>query len=484
MDRLLEGVELLDTPAVLSQVEVTSVELDSRRVLPGALFFCVPGERHDGHEFAPAAVEGGAVGLLVERHLALDVPQARVRAGSIRPAMAEVSATFYGHPARSLLTVGVTGTNGKTTVTHLLASILEAHGLPTTVIGTLSGARTTPEAPALQRLLATARHEGKRALSMEVSSHALTQGRVDAITFSAAVFTNLSHEHLDHHGSMEAYFEAKASLFRPGRALAAVVNADDPWGRRLLDQVTIPTFPFAASDVSEVHTTTQETVFTWHGRRVRLQLRGDYHVANALAAATAAHVLDVPDDVVVAGLETARPVPGRFEVVDADAPFTVVVDYAHTPDGLATALRSAGQLAAGGRVVCVFGCGGERDTAKRPAMGAIAEAGADVVVVTSDNPRSEDPMAIIEAVVSGMSPDASVMVEPDRRAAITSAVGAARPGDVVVIAGKGHEQNIEIAGRRLPFDDKAEAAAAVAARLAGTTATPASPRAGRGGTAP
>ncbi|HAM02908.1 MAG TPA: UDP-N-acetylmuramoyl-L-alanyl-D-glutamate--2,6-diaminopimelate ligase [Acidimicrobiaceae bacterium] len=464
MDRLLEGVELLDTSGALSDTEVTSVELDSGRVAPGALFFCVPGRRHDGHDFAPAAVEAGAVGLLVERSLALDVPQARVPPGSMRPAMARVSSAFYGHPARSLLTVGVTGTNGKTTVTHLLGSIFEAHGLPTSVIGTLSGQRTTPEAPELQRQLAAARDEGMQALSMEVSSHALTEARVDGITFSAAVFTNLSHEHLDHHGSMEAYFEAKASLFRPDRALVGVVNADDAWGRRLLELATIPTASFTAAEVSDVEATRDETAFTWHGRRVRLQLRGDYHVANALAAATTAHVLDVPDDAVVAGLETAGPVPGRFEVVDADAPFTVVVDYAHTPDGLETALRSARRLAQGGRVVCVFGCGGERDTAKRPAMGAVAETGADVVVLTSDNPRSEDPTAIIEAVVSGMSPGAPVTLEPDRRAAIALAVEAARPGDVVVIAGKGHEDSIEIAGRHLPFDDRAEAAAAVVAR--------------------
>jgi len=464
MDRLLEGVELLDTSGALSETEVTSVEQDSGRVTPGALFFCVPGRHHDGHDFAPAAVEAGAVGLLVERPLALGVAEARVPPGSMRPAMAQVASAFYGHPARSLLTVGVTGTNGKTTVTHLLGSIFEAHGLPTTVIGTLTGTRTTPEAPELQRLLAMARDEGKQALSMEVSSHALTQGRVDGITFAAAVFTNLSHEHLDHHGSMEAYFEAKASLFRPDRALVGVVNADDPWGRRLLEQVTIPTVSFTTADASAVHATRDDTSFTWHGRRVRLQLRGDYHVANALAAATTAHVLDIPDDAVVAGLEAAGPVPGRFEVVAADAPFTVVVDYAHTPDGLETALRSARRLAQGGRVVCVFGCGGERDTAKRPAMGAVAEAGAHVVVVTSDNPRSEDPLSIIEAVVSGMSPGAPVTVEPDRRTAIALAVEAARPGDVVVIAGKGHEDSIEIAGRRLPFDDRTEAAAAVDAR--------------------
>jgi UDP-N-acetylmuramoyl-L-alanyl-D-glutamate--2,6-diaminopimelate ligase len=465
MDRLLEGVELLGTSGDVSDVEVTSLQFDSRRVTPGALFFCVPGRHHDGHDFAAAAVAAGVVGLLVERPLGLGVAEAVVPAGSMRPAMAQVSSTFYGHPARSLLGVGVTGTNGKTTVTQLLAAVFEAHGLPTAVIGTLSGPRTTPEAPELQRRLAEARARGQVALAMEVSSHALTEHRVDAITLAAAVFTNLSHEHLDHHGSMEAYFEAKASLFLPERARVGVVNADDPWGRRLLERRSVPMVPFTTDEVSDVTATRHETAFTWRSRRVRLRLRGAYHVANALAAATTAHVLDVPDDAVVAGLEAAAPVPGRFEVVPGAAPFTVVVDYAHTPAGLATALRSARELAAGARVLCVFGCGGERDTAKRPAMGAVAEAGADVVVVTSDNPRSEDPLAIIEAVVAGTSKAASVTVEPDRAAAIAAAVAEAEPGDVVVIAGKGHEQSIEVGGRCLPFDDRVEAAAALDRRF-------------------
>ncbi len=464
MDRLLTGVELVDTIGDPSVAEVASVELDHHLVGPGALFCCVVGSRFDGHDFAPDAVRAGAVGLLVERPVALDVPQAVVPTGRMRTAMAQVSAALWEHPARSLCMVGVTGTNGKTTVTHLLGAIFDAHGAPCEVIGTLGGPRTTPEAPDLQRQLARARDRGKKSVAMEVSSHALAAGRVEDIEFDCAVFTNLSHDHLDFHGDMESYFEAKASLFRPGHARLGVVNADDEWGRRLLARATIPAVSYRAGDATDVEVSVHHSSFGWRRHRVVLALSGTYHVANAVAAATAASALGVPDDVIVAGLEAAPPVPGRFEVVTTDAPFTVVVDYAHTPDGLASALRSARALAGGHHVLCVFGCGGDRDAAKRPEMGRVAAAGADVVVVTSDNPRSEDPMAIIDAVLAGIDDRHAVAVEPDRRAAISLAVEVARPGDVVLVAGKGHEQAIEIGGVSLPFDDRQEAQAAVSAR--------------------
>jgi UDP-N-acetylmuramoyl-L-alanyl-D-glutamate--2,6-diaminopimelate ligase len=474
MDRLLKGVELLDTRGDLSSAEVSSIALDSRRVEPGAMFCCVPGRQFDGHDFAAAAVSAGAIGLVAERVLPVDVPQAVVAQRAVRPVMAQVACTLYGRPADALLSVGVTGTNGKTTVTHLLAAVFEEHGMPCTVVGTLDGPRTTPEAPDLQRLLAEARDGGKRALSMEVSSHALTESRVDGIRFAAAVFTNLSPEHLDHHGTMEAYFSAKASLFSSERADLGVVNADDDWGRRLLEEAEIPMVGFSVSDASEISSTRHGTAFTWRGHRVNLQLAGAFQAGNAVAAATAAAALGVPEETVAAGLARATPVPGRFEVVGSDAPFTMVVDYAHTPDGLRTALAGARQLADGGRVLCVFGCGGDRDRAKRPVMGAVAAASADLVVVTSDNPRSENPAAIIDEIMSGVpsrrsgpGPEpASVMVEPDRGRAIFLAVSAARPGDVVLVAGKGHEQTIEMAGQQLPFDDRVEAAAALSA-LAG-----------------
>ena len=468
MDRLLEGIDVVDRRGDLSSVEVSSLEFDSRRVTPGALYFCVPGHLGDGHAFAAEAVGHGAVALLVERFLPPAVPQAKVAVGAMRPSMAEVSATFYGHPARALVTAGVTGTNGKTTVTHLLAAMLQAHGMSCEVIGTLGGRLTTPESPELQQQLAAAVQRGLKAVSMEVSSHALDQRRVDGIEFSVAVFTNLSHDHLDYHGSMEEYFAAKASLFQPRRARTGVVNADDAWGRRLLDSAEIPMVPFSMSEVTDVRPHPGGTTFSWRGRQVSMALSGDFHVANALAAATAAEVLGVPEDEIVQGLADVPVVRGRFEVVESDAPFTVVVDYAHTPDGLRSALRSARSLAATGRVLCLFGCGGDRDRAKRPVMGEVASAGADVVVVTSDNPRNEDPQSIIEQILPGIADGTPLVVEPDRRAAIGRVLESARAGDVVLIAGKGHETAIDMGGSRLPFDDR-QVAAEVLGRLSGKT---------------
>ena len=465
MDRLLEEVEVIEAYGDPAGTEVTAIEFDSRHVGPGALFCCLPGRVGDGHEHAAEAVARGATALLVERRLALEVTQAVVPTGTARPAMAGVASAFFGQPARSLLTVGVTGTNGKTTVTHLIASIFEAQRWPTAVIGTLDGARTTPESPVLQRLLAEARDTGRRALSMEVSSHALTQARVDGIRFDAAVFTNLSHDHLDYHGTVNAYFAAKASLFTPEHAALGVVNEDDPRGRQILGRGDIPGVGYSMAEVSALHSAVDHTAFTWRGRRVELALAGSFHVANALAAATTAVALGVPEDVVVTGLTRAAPVPGRFEVVATSAPFTVVVDYAHTPDGLEVLLDSARALAAGHRVLCVFGCGGDRDHEKRPAMGAIAARRADVAVVTSDNPRHEDPDAIISDVVAGVPAGAEVAARRDRGEAIDLVVGLAAPGDVVVVAGKGHERDIEIGGTRLPFEDRLVVAAAVERRF-------------------
>ncbi|HLN43377.1 MAG TPA: UDP-N-acetylmuramoyl-L-alanyl-D-glutamate--2,6-diaminopimelate ligase [Acidimicrobiales bacterium] len=466
MDRLLEEVEVIEGSGDPARTEVTSIEFDSRHVSPGALFCCLPGREGDGHDHAAEAVARGAAALLVERRLALDVTQAVVAPGTARRSMARVACAFFGQPARSLLTVGVTGTNGKTTVTHLLASIFEAHRWPTTVIGTLDGARTTPESPVLQRLLAEARDRARRAVAMEVSSHALAQARVDGIRFDAAVFTNLSHDHLDYHGTADAYFAAKASLFTPERAAMAVVNVDDPRGRWLLEAARVPTVGFTMAEAGDVRSTPRHTSFTWRGRRVEMALAGSFHVANALAAATTAAALGVPEDMVQAGLQRAAPVPGRFEVVETGAPFTVVVDYAHTPDGLRVLLDSARVLAGGHRVLCAFGCGGDRDREKRPLMGAIAAGGADVVVVTSDNSRHEDPDAIIAQVLAGVPDGSTVMARPERADAIELVIGLARPGDVVVVAGKGHETEIEIGAERRPFDDRQVAAAAVS-RLSG-----------------
>ncbi|HMC51593.1 MAG TPA: UDP-N-acetylmuramoyl-L-alanyl-D-glutamate--2,6-diaminopimelate ligase, partial [Acidimicrobiales bacterium] len=377
------------------------------------------------------------------------------------------AARFNGEPSGALSVVGVTGTNGKTTVTHMLRSVLEAHGWPTAVVGTLGGMHATPEAPDLQSVLARLRDDGRRAVAMEVSSHALDQHRVDGVRFAVAVFTNLSQDHLDHHGTMDAYFAAKASLFEPGRAARGVVNGDDAFGRRLLEAAPIPLEAFSLADVSELTVGAGGSTFVWSGQRVDLHLGGLFNVGNALAAAVSARALGVDAATVADGLGRLTRVPGRFEAVDQGQPFSVVVDYAHTPGGLEQVLAAARDVAgAEHRVIVVFGAGGDRDRAKRPLMGEAATRLADVVVVTTDNPRGEDPMAIIADVLAGVPSPQGVVVEPDRAEAIRAAIGQARAGDVVVLAGKGHEDVQVFADRSVPFDDR-EVARAALAGLAG-----------------
>lgn len=463
---LLEDVPVTAVRGDPTTTPVSSVAFDSRQAAAGTLFCCVPGEHTDGHDYAAEAVSRGASSLLCEHLLDLAVTQVQVPVGGVRPAMAAMSAAFWGHPDRSLQMVGVTGTNGKTTVTQLIGSILEVAGRTTGVIGTLGGTRTTPEAPDLQQYLAEYVADGVRAVVMEVSSHAITQHRVDAVRYEVAAFTNLSRDHLDHHGTMEAYFEAKAVLFAPDRSRHAVVFADDPWGARLLERIDAPRrIPVHRSEASGVELSVGRSRFVWRGRTVDLPLSGRFNVDNALVAAAVATVLGIDDDQVVAGLDAAPVVPGRMEVVGAGAPVAVVVDYAHTPAGLEEALRATRTLAGDARVLCVFGCGGDRDPGKRPEMGEVATELSDVVVVTSDNPRSEDPMAIIEAIRSGMHGPAEVHIEPDRTAAVRLAVAEARPGDVVLLAGKGHEATQTTGDTTVPFDDRAVGAAALAARF-------------------
>jgi UDP-N-acetylmuramoyl-L-alanyl-D-glutamate--2,6-diaminopimelate ligase len=445
----------------------------------------------DGHAFALDAVERGAVGLLCEHFIPelenRAVVQSRVAPGTMRSAMARLAAAFYEFPSRDLLMVGVTGTNGKTTVTHILGDLLARLGFPTDVMGTLSGARTTPEATELQRVLADVRDrqraDGQRhAVAMEVSSHALTQSRVEGIHFDVAVFTNLSHDHLDYHGTMEEYFEAKARLFSPSHSLRAVINADDPWGKRLLEQVRIPAVAVHRSAATDIVLAPGHTEFTWRGRRVRTALTGAVNVDNALLAAEAATALEIDPDAIADALGSVSPVPGRLQVIVTAGqqaqrdrpPFTVFVDYAHTPAGLEVVLAEARSLARGGRVLSVFGCGGDRDRAKRPLMGEAAVRLSDIAVLTSDNPRDEDPGAIIEDVLRGIPEgrtNKKVVVEPDRRLAIRRVLELARPGDMVLIAGKGHESYQEIAGERLPFDDAVEVRAALTARYGADPST-------------
>ena len=457
LDRLLAGVPVLRSRGDPAATDVLDVCFDSADSGPGSLFCCLRGSRRDGHDFAPAAVERGAVALLAERLLPLDVTQVVV--GDPRAAMAPAAAALHGHPSRHLTVVGVTGTNGKTTTSLLVQAVFEAAGRPTGVIGTTTGARTTPEAPDLQAALARFVAEGRAAAAVEVSSVGLVQRRVDAVRFAAAIFTNLSAEHQDDHGSMDAYFEAKATLFSTERAAVGVVNVDDDYGRRLFERAPIPMQAFSIDDAEELELGVGWSRFGWGGVAVHLPLDGVHNVENALAAATCARALGVEPAAVARGLAALPVLAGRTEAVEAGQDFRVVVDYAHTPRALERVLASARRAAGDhGRVIVVFGCGGDRDPTKRGPMGRAAARAADFVVVTSDNPRSEDPLAIIDQVREGTGGGASVAVEPDRRAAIALALDAAAPGDVVVIAGKGHE-TVQITGDQvLPFDDRQVAA--------------------------
>ncbi|MGH3033399.1 MAG: UDP-N-acetylmuramoyl-L-alanyl-D-glutamate--2,6-diaminopimelate ligase [Gaiellaceae bacterium] len=450
--------------------DVTDLVYDARLASPGALFACVPGLRADGHDFARDAVAGGAVALLVERELDLPVPQLVV--ADARRAMALAADTFFGHPTRELQVAGITGTNGKTTTAFLLYAILAAAKRRPGLLGTVelriggerrAVTRTTPEAIDLQRTFREMLDAGDRSCAMEASSHGSQLRRLTGTRFAALVFTNLSQDHLDLHGTMEAYFDAKRQLFAEpdpdGNRSPAAVNVGDAHGRRLADElraldVRLLTFGLTLeADVraEAMRLTADGASFVADGLELRTRLRGRFNVENVLAAVAAARLLDVPDEAIVVGVRHVAGVPGRFEPVEEGQAFTVLVDYAHTPEALENVLAEARTLT-NGRLVCVFGCGGDRDRAKRPLMGEVAGRLADRVIVTSDNPRSEEPLAIIEEILAGVRGDAEV--EPDRAAAIARAVDEAEEGDVVVIAGKGHEQGQEFRDRTVPFDDR------------------------------
>ena len=453
-------------------VRVTGLVFDNRAVEPGTLFFCVPGFTRDGHEYAPDAVARGAVALVVQRPLGLGVPEVLVQ--DVRAAMAQAAARFYGDPTARLPVVGITGTNGKTTTAFLVRALLEAAGRRCGLLGTVKSVvggvehpvvRTTPEAIDLQRTFAAMLEAGDEACAMEISSHALELRRADGIHVAAAVFTNLGQDHLDFHPGMEAYFQAKRLLFASPLTSLRIVNADDPYGRRLATEFD-GTLTFALdreADYRAVDVVTGAAHTDFVARTpdgdfpARVGLPGRFNVANALGAWAAARALGVPAESIPAGLAAAAPPPGRFEPVDAGQPFAVFVDYSHKPDALENVLRTARGLTRG-RLIAVFGAGGDRDRGKRPVMGAIAAREADLAIVTSDNPRSEQPEAIIDEILAGIEDRSGVEVEVDRRAAIGRAVERAEPGDVIVIAGKGHEQGQEFAGGRIePFDDAAVA---------------------------
>ena len=455
------------------EVEISALAYTSDSVTPGALFFCVPGFRRDGHEFAPEAVERGAAALVTERQLGLGVPELVV--DDVRASMGPAAARFYGDPTAELDVVGITGTNGKTTTAFLVRHLLEAAGRRTGLLGTVKRVvggveeeveRTTPEAIDLQETFRRMLDAGDRAVAMEVSSHALELGRASGIRFACRVFTNLTQDHLDFHETMDAYFAAKLRLFEePG---PAVVNVDDEHGRRIAaDREEVVTFgieqgaDYRAREIEFDFTGSRFTLDTPDGSvEVDSPLPGLFNVLNVVGAIAAVRSLGVEE----ISLEHFEPVPGRFEPVDEGQDFGVLVDYAHTPDSLENVLRTARKLTRG-RLHVVFGAGGDRDPTKRPLMGAAARELADRVLVTSDNPRSEPPEAIIDQVMEGTGPDAER--DADRRRAIGRAIGDAGPGDVVVIAGKGHEQGQEFEdGRKEPFDDIAVARDALRARVA------------------
>ncbi|MCM3746310.1 UDP-N-acetylmuramoyl-L-alanyl-D-glutamate--2,6-diaminopimelate ligase [Paenibacillus pasadenensis] len=466
--------------------EITRVERDSRAVKPGDLFLCLPGHTVDGHDFAAQAVAAGASALVVERPLQLDVPQ--LVTGSSRHAMAVLADYFYGHPSRSLSVIGVTGTNGKTTTTYLIERILADNGSRPGVIGTIemryagqsypmSG--TTPEALDLQRDLAAMRDAGTTHVAMEVSSHALEQGRVKGVHYRTAIFTNLTQDHLDYHGTMDVYREAKGLLFsRLGNSYGnessfAVLNADDPAAERYKQLTAAEVVTYGVDSPADVQASniritaggTSFHVSSFAGETdITLQMVGKFNVYNALAAISAGLLEGVSLEAVKASLESVPGVPGRVESVNAGQDFAVIVDYAHTPDGLENVLKAVREFAEH-RVITVFGCGGDRDRTKRPIMGEIASRYSDYTIVTSDNPRTENPETILLDIEVGLQkanvPQERYELQVDRRAAIEKAVEMASPGDVVLIAGKGHETYQIIGKVTHDFDDRLAAQDAI-----------------------
>jgi UDP-N-acetylmuramoyl-L-alanyl-D-glutamate--2,6-diaminopimelate ligase len=497
LEALLQRIDHLAVLGDLKNAaEITSIVWHHREVVPGSIYCCLPGTHFDGHDFARLAMARGAVAFICEHSVLPNISSAKenygaaiytenpidlengaycdgadqarvtdfspvqiiVERGKARIAMAQAACAFYNDPSQSMLTVGVTGTNGKTTTTFILKSILEAAGIPTGVIGTLDGARTTPESPELQKALATYKEAGYKACVMEVTSHALAQNRVYGMHFDVAIFTNLSQDHLDYHGSMEDYFQAKAKLFSENLSKAGVVNADDRYGRQLIESAGIETVSYSITDAKELEIGPAITTFIFDGYRVRLALGGAFNVENALAAATTAKVIGISTKDIVAGISAAYAVPGRFEQIEADNGVRIVVDFAHTPDALQKVLIAAGTTLkdAEALLTVVFGCGGDRDKGKRPIMGQIASMYADRIILTSDNPRTEDPIAIIDQILAGINTSSKVelVVEPDRAKAIRLALQTSKQGDLVLIAGKGHESTQQIGDKVFPCDDR------------------------------
>lgn len=468
---------LLQAATPSTDVEIDDLHYDSRAVTPGSLFFCWEGRRADGHLFAPEAISQGAVALVVSRPLRLGVPELLVR--DPRRAMGRLAAPFFDEPSRKVPLVGITGTNGKTTAAFLLESIFAASGQPTGLIGTVEtrvagviapGVRTTPEAVDIQRLLSQMVKAGVVGCPVEVTSIGLAEGRVEGCEFRVAIFTNLTRDHLEeYHGDMESYFLAKAKLFTPEFSSSCAINIDDAYGRRLIQQSTLPGLTYGTGKDAEIQPVDVQMGMAGSEFRVvgagldlpmKVRMPGPFNIMNAVAAVAGAHLLGLPPGQIAAGIDALAGVPGRFESIDEGQEFAVIVDYAHTPDSLANILSAARAMSAD-KVIVVFGCGGDRDRSKRSLMGEAAGALADLAIATSDNPRSEDPGDILKQVESGLAKVVSrgeYQVIEDRRHAIRAAIETARPGDVVVIAGKGHETGQEFADRKIPFDDRIVAA--------------------------
>lgn len=454
----ISATALIASSGIVARIEgadrdISGMTQDSRAVQNGDLYCCIRGEKFDGHQFAAQAVADGAVALLVDAPVT-GVPEsvAIITVPDVRKAIGFIASAAFGFPSRSLTMVGITGTNGKTSTAAMVASILRAAGHVTEVMGTLTSVRTTPEAIDLQAALRSNVDNGVTHMVMEVSSHALAQCRVSGVMYDVAIFTNISRDHLDYHKTDEAYFAAKAQLFTSELSRHGVINSDDPHGRLLLDVAPIPMTAFALGDATNVTVRVDSVSFQWRGLDIALPMGGGFTLINALGAVTACAVLGIEEEAIVEGCAQLSQVPGRFESVPNDVGIAVVVDYAHTPDGLREVIASARAICTG-RVIVVFGCGGDRDAGKRPLMGHAADE-ADILYVTSDNPRSEDPLAIIEAIVAGVTKSTdAVHKEVDRAVAIASAISVAQRDDIVVIAGKGHEATQEVAGVQHPFND-------------------------------
>ena len=465
---LLEGMEVI-SQTISPDTEITHVCVDSRATQKGSLFVAVPGNRCDGGHYARQAVDRGAVCVVCQSELPPDLPWVKVRVA--RLALSQLACRWYGHPSRQLTMLGVTGTNGKTTVTYLLRHILQRTGMKTGLIGTvqnivgeqtLPAQRTTPDALQIQQLLSAMTKNGCSHAVMEVSSHALDQHRAEGIDFAVGIFTNLTEDHLDYHGTMGCYCDAKAKLFQMSRM--GVCNADDPWTERLLAGASCPSVYYGIHNPAEVwaediflHSRSVDfTVCTARTRTpVHLGVPGRFSVYNALGAIAACGELGIPPEECAAALATFPGVAGRMEVVPTPGkPYTLLIDYAHTPDALENVLKTVRGFAQN-RVIAVFGCGGDREREKRPLMGHIAGKLADLTIITSDNPRTEEPMAIIRDILPGIAgAEDKYIVEPDRRGAIALAMGRAAAGDVIVLCGKGHETYQEIGDKTIPMDER------------------------------